>query len=98
MRYLIDNNILDNYKYIVCTQDTFVLKNKYDFNILNNQNTTACTINSYYQDGIHQHLSNAILAQLGLDKLDEAILTEPRKWKTTDWLDLTKMEIFKTHE
>jgi hypothetical protein len=37
-------------------------------------------------------------AQLGLDKLDEAILTEPRKWKTTDWLDLTKMEIFKTHE
>ena len=67
MRYLIDNNILDNYKYIVCTQDTFVLKNKYDFNILNNQNTTACTNNSYYQDGLYQHLSNAILAQLGLD-------------------------------
>jgi len=67
MRYLIDNNILDDYKYIACTQDTFVLKNKYDFNILNTQNTTACTINSFHQDGLFQHASNAILAQLGLD-------------------------------
>jgi len=67
MRYLIDNNILDDYKYVVCTQDTFVLKNKYDFNILNNQNTTACTINSFHQDGLFQQASHAILAHLGLN-------------------------------
>jgi dTDP-4-amino-4,6-dideoxygalactose transaminase len=47
--------------------------------------------------GYHYYMTPET-AQLGLDKLDEAILTEPRKWKTTDWLDLTKMEIFKTHE
>jgi len=45
--------------------------------------------------GYHYYMTPET-AQLGLDKLDEAILTEPRKWKTTDWLDLTKMEIFKT--
>jgi dTDP-4-amino-4,6-dideoxygalactose transaminase len=47
--------------------------------------------------GYHYYMTPET-AQLGLDKLDEAILTKPRKWKTTDWLDLTKMEIFKTHE
>ena len=47
--------------------------------------------------GYHYYMTPET-AQLGLDKLDEAILTEPRNWKTTDWLDLTKMEIFKTHE
>ena len=47
--------------------------------------------------GYHYYMTPET-AQLGLDKLDEAILTEPRKWKTTDWLDLTKMEIFKTYE
>jgi len=47
--------------------------------------------------GYHYYMTPET-AQLGLDKLDEAILTEPRKWKTTDWVDLTKMEIFKTHE
>jgi len=47
--------------------------------------------------GYHYYMTPET-AQLGLDKLDKAILTEPRKWKTTDWLDLTKMEIFKTHE
>jgi dTDP-4-amino-4,6-dideoxygalactose transaminase len=44
--------------------------------------------------GYHYYMTPET-AQLGLDKLDEAILTEPRNWKTTDWLDLTKMEIFK---
>lgn len=34
-------------------------------------------------------------AQLGLDKLDEAIRTPPRQWVYTDWPDLTTMDIFK---
>jgi hypothetical protein len=34
-------------------------------------------------------------AELGLKKLPNAILTEPKRWKITDWPDLTKMEIFK---
>jgi hypothetical protein len=34
-------------------------------------------------------------AQLGLDKLENAINTIPRKWIYTDWPDLTQMKIFK---
>ena len=34
-------------------------------------------------------------AQKGLDKLPEAIATQPRKWTINDWPDLTQMEIFK---
>ena len=34
-------------------------------------------------------------AALGLEKLTQAIETEPKKWQVTDWPDLTKMEIFK---
>lgn len=67
MRYLINNNILNDYNYIVCTQDTFVLKNKFDFNTLHSQNTTACTINSFHQDGLFQQASEAVLSHLGLN-------------------------------
>jgi hypothetical protein len=34
-------------------------------------------------------------AQLGLDKLPAAVLSEPRQWTVNDWPDLTKMDIFK---
>jgi len=34
-------------------------------------------------------------AALGLQKLPEAIATEPRKWSVENWPDLTKMTIFK---
>jgi dTDP-4-amino-4,6-dideoxygalactose transaminase len=33
-------------------------------------------------------------AQVGLDKLQDAIATEPRQWTVNDWPDLTKMDIF----
>lgn len=33
--------------------------------------------------------------QLGLIKLDEAINTEPKKWTTDMWPDLTMMDVFK---
>ena len=34
-------------------------------------------------------------AQLGLDKLENAINTKPRQWVVQDWPDLTKMKYFK---
>jgi len=43
--YALEHNILHNYEYIVCIQDTFVLKNKYDFNNLKLNNILACVIN-----------------------------------------------------
>ena len=44
--------------------------------------------------GYHYYMTPET-AQLGLNKLDEAINTEPKQWVYTDWPDLTKMEIFK---
>lgn len=43
--------------------------------------------------GYHYYMTPET-AQLGLDKLPEAIKNEPRKWKYTDWPDLSKMTVF----
>ena len=43
--YLFKNNLINNYNYYVFTQDNFVLKNKYDFNILKNNNIFASAFN-----------------------------------------------------
>lgn len=51
-----------------------------------------------YQDidyvGYHYYMTPET-AQMGLDKLENAINTVPRKWVITDWPDLTQMKIFK---
>jgi dTDP-4-amino-4,6-dideoxygalactose transaminase len=44
--------------------------------------------------GFHYYMTPET-AKLGLEKLDEAIKTNPRKWNYTDWPDLTNMKIFK---
>lgn len=44
--------------------------------------------------GYHYYMTPET-AQLGLDKLDEAIATPPKKWEITDWPDLSEMKVFK---
>jgi dTDP-4-amino-4,6-dideoxygalactose transaminase len=44
--------------------------------------------------GYHYYMTPET-AQLGLDKLDAAINSEPRKWVYTDWPDLREMDVFK---
>ena len=44
--------------------------------------------------GYHYYMTPET-AQLGLDKLPEAIKTEPKEWAIQDWPDLQKMDIFK---
>jgi len=44
--------------------------------------------------GYHYYLLPE-LAQLGLERLPEAIKTEPKQWKVEEWPDLTKMDVFK---
>ena len=44
--------------------------------------------------GYHYYMTPET-AQMGLDKLSTAIITQPRQWDINDWPDLTKMEIFK---
>ena len=43
--------------------------------------------------GFHYYMTPET-AQLGLNKLQDAINTPPRQWVVTDWPDLTKMKIF----
>ena len=47
--------------------------------------------------GYHYYMTPET-AQLGLQKLPAAIETPPRKWKVTDWADLTQMKIFKENK
>jgi dTDP-4-amino-4,6-dideoxygalactose transaminase len=44
--------------------------------------------------GYHYYMTPET-AQLGLDKLPQAIQTPPRQWVVSDWPDLTQMNIFK---
>tara|TARA_R110000822_G_scaffold296395_2_gene418823 strand:+ start:1178 stop:1768 length:591 start_codon:yes stop_codon:yes gene_type:complete len=44
--------------------------------------------------GYHYYMTPET-AKLGLEKLPEAINTEPRQWTLDDWPDLRKMEVFK---
>jgi dTDP-4-amino-4,6-dideoxygalactose transaminase len=44
--------------------------------------------------GFHYYMTPET-AKLGLDKIQLAIDTPPKKWVVTDWPDLTKMKIFK---
>ena len=44
--------------------------------------------------GYHYYMTPET-AQLGLEKLPEAINIRPRKWQVTDWPDLTQMKVFK---
>ena len=44
--------------------------------------------------GYHYYMTPET-AQLGLDKLDTAKNTNPKKWVVTDWPDLTTLKVFK---
>ena len=44
--------------------------------------------------GYHYYMTPET-AQLGLDKFPKAAETPPRKWKVSDWPDLTQMKVFK---
>lgn len=66
IKYLVDNNLLDS-AYYVFTQDNFILKNRYDFNILKNGGIDACTINSFRYDYYKDQIVNQVLSTLGLN-------------------------------
>ena len=44
--------------------------------------------------GYHYYMTPET-AQMGLEKLDDAINTIPKQWVVSDWVDLTEMKIFK---
>ena len=71
--FLITYNLINTYDYCVFTQDTFVLKNKYDFDNLRKNNTLATTlvswansITSSYNHGFFVEISQKVLSSLNL--------------------------------
>ncbi len=65
--YILKNNLLSIYDYFVFTQDNFIIKNKYDFNILCENNIKACTIVSYHQDKEHEDIRTEMLNSINLN-------------------------------
>ena len=55
INYILSNKLLNNYDYYVFTQDTLVLKNKYDFNNLTINNVFACPIKTHINDNYNRH-------------------------------------------
>lgn len=76
IRYIITNNLLDKYEYFVFSQDTFVLKNKYDFNTLISNNIFAGSFNNTLAapkyDFKHDSMNIEILNKINLYNVDEA--------------------------
>ena len=70
--YLITNNLIDNYDYTIFSQDTFVLKNKYDFNELREKNITACslTLGDLNNHGGLMHVSESQIILKKINLLD----------------------------
>jgi hypothetical protein len=55
INYILSNNILHNYDYYIFTQDSFILKHKYDFNNLIVNNVFACPIKTHINDTYNRH-------------------------------------------
>jgi hypothetical protein len=64
-----------DYSYIVCTQDTYILKKKYDFNILKTNNVYVAPLIGWKNDLSKMDVIKSILTDLGLfNRLDETNL------------------------
>jgi len=55
INYIINNNLLSKYDYYIFTQDTFVLKNKFDFYKFIENNVFACPIKCHIDDNFNRH-------------------------------------------
>lgn len=77
INYIINNNLLENYDYYIFTQDNFILKNKFDFNILLNNNTKACALNTFTKgkEEYYNEITLNILRKINLEnRIDELTL------------------------
>lgn len=67
LAYLLQNNLTQDYSYLIMTQDNFILNKKLDYQDLAQKNIKACTINSYYQDEACADVCNPVLDRLGMN-------------------------------
>jgi len=77
-----------------------LLDNEEDYHILKKMSYDGRIPNTPWRDqdidvvGFHYYMTPET-AKLGIDKLQTAINTIPRKWVVTDWPNLTELKIFK---
>ena len=75
INYLINNDLIENYDYYIFTQDTYVLKNKYDFNILKDNQVEAGAIIGWNNDLEKIDVCYPVLSSIGLlNRLNETNL------------------------
>jgi len=67
MEYMVSENIIDDYDYFIFTQDNFILKNKFDFNVLRENNVSACSLVSLPNDWAYWGLCESVLNKLGIN-------------------------------
>lgn len=99
INYIISNNLLNDYDYYVFTQDNFIIKNKYDFDILDKNNTFAAALdifkvsnNEFYQNQIVMNILKSINLEKKIDDLtlcwcNSFVLN---KTKVIDYLNIVK--------
>ncbi len=67
LKYVLDNDIHKDYNYFIFAQDTFVLKNRYDFSEMEKDSCFARPINSMFADGECADVVIPIMTKLGLN-------------------------------
>jgi hypothetical protein len=66
LNYIIKNELINKYDYYIFSQDNFILKNKYEFNVLTKSGIKACPINSWTNDWEKMDVCEPVLKNLNL--------------------------------
>jgi hypothetical protein len=75
MKYLLDNNLQDCYDYYICTQDLYILKNKYDLTKLRDSGVGVAPIVGWSNDLEIMHIVQPVLEHFNLfNRLQETDL------------------------
>ena len=73
--YLMETNKLSEFDYVFCTQDNYIIKKKYNFNILKNNNIKAASIINLQNDYQKNDVALPILKKLGMtNKLESSFI------------------------
>ena len=67
MEYMSNKKIIDEYDYFIFTQDNFILKNKFNFNVLKEKNVTSCPLVSLPNDWEFWQICEQVLNKLDLN-------------------------------
>jgi hypothetical protein len=90
-KYLIERNKLSEFDYVFCTQDNYIIKKKYDINILKNNNIKAASIINLQNDYQKGDVVIPVLERLGMmNKLELSFIC----WCNSFILSIDKLPQF----